>query len=182
MLSVGEKLQRARLDRGLDLAYVASLTKINPKYLRAIEADQRASLPSAFFYKSFVHQYASILSLDTRELDAEIDTVLNAEAPLPLPGQETRETKGLSPLNVGGYRFYRQSTYASYVGLFIVLLGCSGIYSWWRKTQTGAIQASATIQQSKVQPAAVTPAPVLPPPAPARELEAIPGYKVLLEL
>jgi len=66
MLSVGEKLQRARLDRGLDLASVASLTKINPKYLQAIEADDRASLPSAFFYKSFVHQYASLLSLDTR--------------------------------------------------------------------------------------------------------------------
>src|SRR5260370_7728437 len=127
MLSVGEKVQRARLDRGLDLASVASLTKINPKYLQAIEADDRASLPSAFFYKSFVHQYASLLSLDTRELDAEIDTVLNAEAPLPLPGQETREARSLPPLKVGGYRFYRQSPYASFAAVAILLLGCSGL-------------------------------------------------------
>jgi len=185
MPSVGEKLQRARLDRGFDLASVASLTKINPKYLQAIEADDRASLPSAFFYKSFVHQYASILSLDTRELDAEIDAVLNSEAPLPLPGQETRATRSLPSMKMGGYWFYRQSPYASLAALVIVLVGCSGIYSWWRKAQTGTIQASSPVQESKVQkarPAAVTPPPVLPPPQPARGLETLPGYKVLLEL
>ena len=134
MLSVGEKLQRARLDRGLDLASVASLTKINPKYLQAIEADDRSSLPSAFFYKSFVHQYASMLSLDVQELDAEIDPVLSAEAPPPLPGQETREARNLPRLKAGGYQFYKQSQYASYVALLIALLGCSGIYSWWHRT------------------------------------------------
>jgi len=170
MLSVGEKLQRARLERGLDLASVASLTKINAKYLQAIEADDRASLPSAFFYKSFVHQYALLLSLDTHELDAEIDPVLNAEAPPTLPGQETREARSLPPLKAGGYRFYRQNQYASYAALIIVLLGCSGIYSWWHKAQT-----SAPVQQAKVQraqPAAVQPPPQVP----------IPSYKVLLEL
>jgi len=175
MLSVGEKLQRARLERGLDLASVASLTKINPKYLQAIEADDRASLPSAFFYKSFVHQYASVLSLDIGELDAEIDPVLSAEAPPTLPGQETREARSLPRLKAGGYRFYKQSQYASYVALLIALLGCSRIYSWWHKAQTSApVQA----QQGKAQPVAVAP----PPVAPARGLEAIPGYKVLLEL
>jgi cytoskeleton protein RodZ len=176
MLSVGERLQRARLERGLDLASVASLTKINPKYLQAIEADDRASLPSAFFYKSFVHQYASVLSLDTRELDAEIDPVLSAEAPPPLPGQETREARSLPRLKASGYRFYKQSQYASYVALLIALLGCSGIYSWWHKAQTSA---PVQVQQAKAQPAAVIPP---PPPTPSRGLEAIPGYKVLLEL
>jgi cytoskeleton protein RodZ len=179
MLSVGEKLQRARLERGLDLASVASLTKINPKYLQAIEADDRASLPSAFFYKSFVHQYASVLSLDTQELDAEIDPVLSAEAPPPLPGQETREARSLPRLKAGGYRFYKQSQYASYVALLIALLGCSGIYSWWHKAKTSVPVQPAKAQ--KVQPAlAAVAAP--PPPASARGLEAIPGYKVLLEL
>src|ERR1700733_13700069 len=93
MPSVGEKLQQARLDRGLDLPSVASLTKINSKYLKAIEADDRGSLPSSFFYKSFVHQYASTLSLATRDIDAEIDRVLSADAPLPLPGQANPTSK-----------------------------------------------------------------------------------------
>jgi hypothetical protein len=185
MPSVGEKLQRARLDRGFDLASVSSLTKINPKYLLAIEADDRASLPSAFFYKSFVHQYGSVLSLDTRVLDAEVDTLLNADAPLPLPGQETREARSLPPLKGSGYRFYRQSPYASVAALAIVMLGCSGIYAWWRKAQPGVFQTSVPVQESKAQtaqPAAGVLPPVLQPPKPARGLEAIPGYKVLLEL
>jgi cytoskeleton protein RodZ len=170
MPSVGEKLQRARVDSGLDLASVASLTKINLKYLQAIESDDRASLPSAFFYKSFVHQYASVLSLDTRVLDAEVDEVLNAEAPLPLPGQETSEARSLPRLRVGGYRFYRQGQWASYAALGIALLGCSGIYSWWHKTQNTVPHQESKAQT--VQPATVSPPPVLQPPS----------YKVLLEL
>ncbi len=168
MPSVGEKLQRARLERGLDLWSVASLTKVNVKYLQAIEADDRASLPSAFFYKSFVHQYASILSLDTRELDAEIDPVLSAEAPLPLPGQETREARSLPRLKAGGYQFYRQSQFASYAALVVVLLGCSGIYSWWHKAP-----AKTKIVATKPVANAAASVPAAP---------AVPAYKVLLEL
>src|SRR6202158_3329785 len=171
MPSVGEKLQRARLERGLDLSTVASLTKVNLKYLQAIEADDRASLPSAFFYKSFVHQYASLLSLDTRELDAEIDPVLKAEAPLPLPGQETREARSLPRLKAGGYRFYRQSQFASYAALVVVLLGCSGIYSWWHRSPDKTTKAVAA------KPVPTAAASAQAPPAPA-----VPGYKVLLDL
>jgi len=173
MPSAGEKLQRARLERGLDLASVASLTKVNLKYLQAIEADDRASLPSAFFYKSFVRQYASVLSLDTRELDAEIDPVLNAEAPLPLPGQQTREARSLPRLKASGYRFYRQSQFASYAALVVVLLGCSGIYSWWHTTSHETKTVAVTPSPTPVRAASVPTAPAAP---------AIPAYKVLLEL
>ena len=72
MFSVGEVLQRARLDQGIDLATVAAHTKIKAEYLQAIEADDRKSLPGGFFYKSFVHQYAAFLGLDTKVFDAEV--------------------------------------------------------------------------------------------------------------
>jgi cytoskeleton protein RodZ len=49
MLSVGETLRRARLEQGLDLSTVAAQTKISAKYLKAIESDDRKSLPSGFF-------------------------------------------------------------------------------------------------------------------------------------
>ena len=177
MSTAGETLQRARLERGLDLASVAFLTKVNLKYLEAIEADDRASLPSAFFYKSFAHQYASVVSVATRQLDAEIDAVLNNEAPLPLPGQEMREARSLPLMKVGGYRFYKRSQFASYAALALVLLGCSGIYSWWHKSSS-----------DKPIMAATTPAPIPPTPAPAAppplqvQAASVPGYKVLLEL
>ena len=116
MFSVGETLQRARLEQELDVATVAARTKINAKYLEAIEADNRGSLPSSFFYKSFVHQYARALSLDTKEIDAEIDRVLSADAPLPLPGQDNPTRKEVAPVGLSS-GFPRSRIYASLAGL-----------------------------------------------------------------
>src|SRR5271167_1595708 len=110
MYSVGETLQRARLEQELDLATVAARTKINAKYLEAIEADDRGSLPSGFFYKSFVHQYARTLSLDTKQIDAEIDRVLSADAPLPLPGEKNLRWKEIPPMRLSP-RFQRSRIY-----------------------------------------------------------------------
>src|ERR1700722_16918760 len=85
MFSVGEVLQRARLDQGIDLATVAAHTKIKAEYLQAIEADDCKRLPGGFFYKSFVYQYATFLGVDTRAIDAEVDCVLSGDLPLQLP-------------------------------------------------------------------------------------------------
>src|SRR5579864_8592152 len=100
MLSVGEVLRRARLEQGLDLDTVAARTRINIRYLAAIEADARKDLPSGFFYKSFVDQYARLLSLDTREISDEIDRILSADAPLPLPGYESRVARNVPPMKL----------------------------------------------------------------------------------
>ena len=85
MFAVNEVLQRARLDQGIDLATVAARTRIKTKYLQAIEANDPKGLPGGFFYKSFAHQYATFLGVDTKAIDAEIDRVLGAEVPPPIP-------------------------------------------------------------------------------------------------
>ncbi len=110
MLSVGETLRRARLEQGLDLCTVAAQTKINAKYLEAIESDDRKRLPSGFFYKSFVDQYAKSLSLDTQEIDAEVDRVLSADAPLPLPGFESVVARNVAPITFT-HRFHTRRSY-----------------------------------------------------------------------
>src|ERR1700682_5624130 len=129
MFSVGETLQRARLAQGLDVATVSARTKINAKYLEAIEADDRGSLPSSFFYKSFVHQYARTLSLDTKEIDAEIDRVLSTDVPPPLPGQDDPTRKEVAPVGLSS-AFPKSRIYASFAGLILMLAACSGIYGW----------------------------------------------------
>jgi transcriptional regulator with XRE-family HTH domain len=85
--SVGQRLRQARIERGLDCETVAARTKISLRFLNAIEADDRSAFPSGFFYKSFVDQYARALELDTAEIDAEVNDLLSADAPLPLPGR-----------------------------------------------------------------------------------------------
>jgi cytoskeletal protein RodZ len=134
MLSVGETLRRARLEQGLDLCTVAARTKINAKYLEAIESDDRKRLPSGFFYKSFVEQYAKSLALDTVEIQAEIDRVLSADDPLPLPGFENVVTRNLPPITFRR-RFHPGRAFASIASLVLVLVGCSGVYAWVHDAQ-----------------------------------------------
>jgi cytoskeleton protein RodZ len=135
MLSVGETLKRARLNQGLDLGTVAARTKISAKYLEAIESNDRKSLPSGFFYRSFVEQYARVLSLDTQEIDAEINRVLSADEPLPLPGFESVVARNVPPLT-SAHRFHTRRSYTSAATLVLVIVGCSGIYAWWHEARS----------------------------------------------
>jgi cytoskeleton protein RodZ len=210
MFSVGETLKRARLEQSLDLCAVAALTKINVKYLEAIESDDRSSLPSGFFYKSFVDQYARSLSLDTREIDAEVDRVLSADAPLPLPGYESAVARNVPPLTYAP-RFHSWRTYGSLATLVLVVVGCSGIYTLWRNgrsnlsvhavidsvrslAKTGIAQASSVKTdppqksapqsvEAQVTLATVTRSEPSSEPAPPGASEPTPpGYKVMLDL
>jgi cytoskeleton protein RodZ len=177
MLSVGETLRRARLEQGLDLSTVAAQTKISAKYLKAIESDDRKSLPSGFFYKSFVEQYAKSLSLDTREIDAEVDRVLSADEPLPLPGLESVAARNVAPISFG-HRFPTRRLYASAASLVLMLAGCSGVYAWWHAARStislrgmldhvrSFVQPKTTVANSKIQK--IEPkvmAPSAPPPS-----------------
>ena len=98
MFPVSQRLREARLDQGLDFDKLVARTKISEKFLKAIEADDRKRFPSGFFYKSFVDQYAQALSVDAREIDEEINAILSAEAPLPLPDQGDTPARQVLPL------------------------------------------------------------------------------------
>jgi cytoskeletal protein RodZ len=135
MLSVGETLKRARLEQGLDLSTVAAQTKISAKYLEAIESDDRKVLPSGFFYRSFVEQYAKSLSLDTQEIDAEVDRVLRADEPLPLPGFESVVARNVPPISIA-HRFRTRRSYTPVTSLVLVLVACSGVYAWWHDARS----------------------------------------------
>jgi hypothetical protein len=130
MFSVGQTLKHARLEQGLDLSAVAAQTKINAKYLEAIESDDRKLLPSGFFYKSFVDQYANYLSLDTQEIDAEIDRLLSTDEPPKLPGFESVAARNVPSVTLAT-RFHARGFYASAASLVLVLAACSGVYGWW---------------------------------------------------
>lgn len=189
MPSVGETLRRARQQQGLELSTVAAQTKINPKYLEAIESDNRKILPSGFFYKSFVDQYAKTLALDTHEIEAEVDRVLSADEPLPLPGFENIVARNVPPM-----RSSRPSqiprALASAAAFVLVLAGCTGIYELWHARTSfsmagifgkmRAVAPPAPASQAHAQRPAPKPAPqiveasaaTLPPIAPAKPASA----------
>jgi cytoskeleton protein RodZ len=163
MFSVGQRLRQARIDQGLDLETLAACTKISEKFLKAIEADDRNSFPGGFFYKSFVDQYAHALSLDTRDIDDEINQLLSAEAPLPLPGQGETPARKVSPL-VSTPRAARRRVYASIATFALVLVGCSGFYAWWHNLSSKVAAPSVIKSQGlpKIPGVVTTPLPAQP--------------------
>ncbi len=132
MFAVNEVLQRARLDQRIDLATVAERTKIKAKYLQAIEAGDPKSLPGGFFYKSFVHQYATFLGVDTKAIDAEIDRALGTDTPQPLPRVARQTDVKPSSRSRGATKYY------SYAALVLILVACYGIDGWWHQNPSVA--------------------------------------------
>jgi flagellar biosynthesis protein FlhG len=60
----GAALRRTRLARGLELAQITEVTKVNPLYLRCIEEERFEALPAAVYVRGFVRAYARCLGLD----------------------------------------------------------------------------------------------------------------------
>ena len=172
MFSVGQRLREARLSQGLDFDTLVGRTKIQEKFLKAIEADDRNVFPSGFFYKSFVDQYAHVLGIDTREIDEAINQMLSADAPLPLPGQGDAPIplRSVSPL-VSAHRAGRMRALTSAATLVLVLVGCSGFYAWWRKLETQVAQPmpvkAEAVPKSAAAPKSAPVAETAPPPPPA---------------
>ena len=164
MLSLGEKLRRTRLEKGLEIAALATRTKISAKFLEAIESDRRDLVPAGFFFRNWTVQYARALSVDQAEIQADLDRILSVEAPLPLPGQVSPESKQ-------GPRWRPKipaldATPRLLVSVFlllVVVLICSGVYTWWHQKKlardTFAIATPAPVD---------LPAPARKAPAPAQ--------------
>ena len=60
----GPKLRRARLRRGVEVDAIAEITKINPRYLRAIEEGAYPELPAAVYTRGFINAYARAIEID----------------------------------------------------------------------------------------------------------------------
>ena len=64
MFDIGSSLREARGRQGLDFPELEELTKIRPKYLRALEDEQFDILPAPTYVRGFLRSYAEALGLD----------------------------------------------------------------------------------------------------------------------
>lgn len=182
MFAASEVLQRARLDQGMDLATVAARTRINARYLQAIEAGDAKGLPGGFFYKSFAHQYATFLGVDTRAIDAEIDRVLSAGTPPPLPRAAEQTAEKLSSRSGAARKYF------SYAAFVLILVVCSGVDDWWhasRAVATERIESRAPVTENttgRVALASLSQVAAGPAAAAASEDEPAAGSRVELAL
>jgi helix-turn-helix protein/uncharacterized protein DUF4115 len=61
---IGEVFREARRRREIDLAEVEQATRIRPRFLRAIEAEEWDVLPGGVYTRGFIRAYAAFLGLD----------------------------------------------------------------------------------------------------------------------
>ncbi len=139
MPSFGERLRRERLKQGLDIQDVAARTRINARYLSAIENDDVDSLPGKFFFRSFVRQYALALGLEETAFDEEIREVLGRgeaapEVPAPPPPHID-----VPPILTGAARRTNRIP-GSAIVLLAVIIACAGLFGWWQRARTPAME------------------------------------------
>ena len=151
VISVGKALREARERLGLSVADVSSQTKIVPRQIEALEADDFEHLPEIAFVRGFVRSYTRILQLDAKPLLAalpkpatETSQLLPASVEVPFPRAHSPQLQNL--LWLGGA---------------LLLLVPLVLYAVWHYT-TPPQQPEATVETPLALPAATQIAPASP--------------------
>jgi cytoskeletal protein RodZ len=169
MTSVGSILCKERESQGRTIAEIAAQLCITQRYLRAIEEDNTAGVPGLFFYKNFARQYAAILGLDVALIRPALDAIREPEDGPPTPAicvpnrlvQEANR-RHVPDISMGW----------SVAGLVVVLLGCSGIYAWWKRVPQ-ARAAAVVVQQTAPVAIVRASAPSSAPPSAQPEVQPV---------
>lgn len=61
-----------RLEKGLELGYIAKKISIREEYLKAIENNRLDLLPSGIYQKNFLKRYAEFLDIDPQEIKKQL--------------------------------------------------------------------------------------------------------------
>jgi cytoskeleton protein RodZ len=92
----GEHLKREREMRGVSLEEIAAATRINTRYLEALEKAHWSDLPGGAFNRGFIRSVARFLGLDEEGLIAEYSLETNEKASaLHQPEEMPRDWKPL---------------------------------------------------------------------------------------
>jgi cytoskeletal protein RodZ len=144
--TIGAKLRQARLDKHISLDELQQMTKVQKRYLEAIEADRFEQLPGTFYVRAFIRQFAAAVGEDGDRLVAVFDGKETLAAPLP---------KRPKPETVSGSRKAMhvdedQSFVSRYLpmillGLVAITIICIvGYMAWQDRNSTPMIQGSST--------------------------------------
>lgn len=81
MSELGQVLQRAREEKGISLDDIQKITKIQRRYLEAIERGHLHVLPGHFYARAFIKSYAEAVGLDSNHILSHFQSDLPAQPP-----------------------------------------------------------------------------------------------------
>jgi cytoskeletal protein RodZ len=134
MASLGDTLRQARKKRRVAIRDVARETRIDPRYLSALEKNELTKLPGGAFDRGFVRTYADFLGLDPDELARMYDQELEKQrgsGKIPEPGDLLEKIRGSV-----GHRSLPSSTAGRWwlvVGIVAVAAALGAIAWLWVK-------------------------------------------------
>ncbi len=165
--SLGPYLRAEREQQGIDLAEIASLTKIQPKFIEALEADNYDQLPKGPFVTGFLRSYAQCLSLDADEIIAFFQTHHGRQPPNP-PVQPRQQPTPPRPA-----LFARVSwQHGAILGVGLVTLGLILFFALPSKPVDPQVTPPASVETEAATPPTAEPiitAPTTPPAHPTPE-------------
>ena len=154
MASTGSLLRELREQRGVSLEDVARSTRINPRFLAALETDDLAALPAGPFARGFIRAYCEALGASSDAVLAQYPLMSTDPGSLPRPPSGRRRVPlgGASPLLV---------SLALFVGLGLAL---AAVTLALRPTRDEALPRSVPPRSHAGSAAAYTAEAVVPGP------------------
>ena len=154
MASTGSLLRELREQRGVSLEDVARSTRINPRFLAALETDDLAALPAGPFARGFIRAYCEALGASSDAVLAQYPLMSTDPGSLPRPPSGRRRVPlgGASPLLV---------SLALFVGLGLAL---AAVTLALRPTRDEALPRSVPPRSHAGSEAAYTAEAVVPGP------------------
>ena len=117
MNEIGEILKNARIEKGYTLDDLQQITKIQKRYLQAIEDGNTEILPGRFYMRAFVKQYADIVDLNGEELLEEHLTETSKEA-----SEEFAEKVNVAPTRTEGKQENILNEITEYLPMILIFL------------------------------------------------------------
>ncbi|KMY53679.1 hypothetical protein AC623_06445 [Bacillus sp. FJAT-27231] len=93
MTELGNRLREAREAKGLSLADVQEMTKIQKRYLNGIEEGNYDMMPGKFYVRAFIKQYAEAVGLDPEQLFEEYKSEIPSSYEDEIPQRATKVEK-----------------------------------------------------------------------------------------
>lgn len=148
MADIGDKLRSARKAKGMSIEDVEKITKIQRRYLAAIENNEFDQLPGDFYVRAFIRQYADVVGLDGKELLEDFQS----EVPEAKPEEyvensidnKSEEIKRTTNSKKGLWKGYLPKA-ATVVGILLVILVVYLVYAHFF---SGSNQQSANESES----------------------------------
>lgn len=153
----GERLQAARIQKGLSLDDVASRMHLSVNILKAIENNQFEEITAPIFVKGYLRAYARIVSLDEDDMiDQYVDFYSDEDPPIIATSNTASELSAADP-RIKGTTF-----------IVVLIIGVSLATWWWNREQSDEMPISLDTQTSSIEEPAESDTDVV-----ASEIEAV---------